>query len=48
MANKYLALLDKHPAMKVNKIDPYSEGVRTHSPSVNFIFGNTHLIPFRS
>jgi hypothetical protein len=26
--------------------DPYADGVRSPSPSVNFIFGNTHLIPF--
>jgi hypothetical protein len=28
------------------KKDHYAEGVRTPSPSVNFVFGNTHLIPF--
>lgn len=24
----------------------FEQGIRSHSPSVNFIFGNTHLIPF--
>lgn len=46
MPNKWLTELHKMPGSSDPNVDPFLEGIRTPSPSVNFIFGNTHLIPF--
>ncbi len=48
MANKWLSMLESLPGAVDLKKDIFAEGVRTPSPSVNFIFGNTHLVPFGS
>jgi archaellum biogenesis ATPase FlaH len=42
----WLSELEKMPGAVDRTYDPFIEGVRSKSPSVNFIFGNTHLIPF--
>lgn len=44
--NKWLSALDEMPGVAKLDTDPYAAGVRSPSPSVNFIFGNTHLIPW--
>jgi KaiC/GvpD/RAD55 family RecA-like ATPase len=46
MANKYVQILNKMDGFVDHQKDYYQEGVRTPSSSVNFVFGNTHLIPF--
>lgn len=38
-------LLNMEGALKRDK-NPYAEGIKTSSPSVNFTFANTHLLPF--
>ncbi len=47
MGNKWLTKLQQlEGAVKIGEYNPFMEGVRSPSPSVNFIFGNTHLLPF--
>lgn len=46
--NKWMSMLDELPGAVDLSVDPYKEGIRSPSPSVNFIFGRTHLIPFGS
>lgn len=44
--NKHLKKLQELPGAVVGEHDIFAFGIRTPSPSVNFIFGNTHLLPF--
>jgi KaiC/GvpD/RAD55 family RecA-like ATPase len=46
MANKYVKMLNEMSGFVDHQKDYFVEGVRTPSSSVNFVFGNTHLIPF--
>lgn len=46
MSNKWLGRLQKLEGAVVGQYDVFSNGVRSPSPSVNFIFGNTQLLPF--
>ena len=45
MAKNWMAKFDELDGFVSEIKDPYAEGIRSSSPSVNFIFGNTHLIP---
>jgi hypothetical protein len=46
MSNKMMKVFDDIPGfINVEDESPFSKGIRSPSPSVNFIFGNTHLIP---
>jgi RecA/RadA recombinase len=45
MANKWATKLRKIEGAVVERIDPFNNVLRTPSPSVNFIFGNTHGLP---
>lgn len=45
MANKWTTRLKKLEGYVGDSIDPFSKVIRSPSPSVNFIFGNTHGIP---
>jgi hypothetical protein len=45
MSNKFANLLKKQPGAVDHTVNPFAVGVRSSSPSVNFIFGNTHLLP---
>ena len=42
----WMAQLQKMEGAVDRSYNPYLEGVRTPSPSVNFTFGRTHLLPF--
>lgn len=44
--SKWMARLQKMEGAVDPTYNPFAEGVRTPSPSVNFTFGNTHLLPF--
>jgi len=46
MANKWMQKLLKLEGALVERKDPFSFGVATFSPSVNFVFGKNHLLPF--
>jgi KaiC/GvpD/RAD55 family RecA-like ATPase len=46
MSKKLMKVFDEIPGfINVEDESPYLRGIRSPSPSVNFIFGNTHLIP---
>jgi hypothetical protein len=44
--NKWMQEFDKVEGFVDYTQDAFMEGARSPSPSVNFIFGNTHLIPW--
>jgi RecA/RadA recombinase len=44
--SKWMARLQKMEGAVDRSFNPFAEGIRTPSPSVNFTFGNTHLLPF--
>lgn len=45
MANSFKKLAQKAPGAVDHTANPFAKGIRSSSPSVNFIFGNTHLFP---
>jgi recA bacterial DNA recombination protein len=46
MGKNWFSKLDEGGSFVDFSKDPFLEGVRSSSPSVNFIFGNTHLLPY--
>jgi RecA/RadA recombinase len=45
MSNKWMKQLQKLEGAVKRDYDPYQNVIRTKSPSINFIFGNTHGLP---
>ena len=46
MAKKWMEKLQDFAGAVDATCNPFASGIRTPSPSVNFTFGNTHLLPF--
>jgi hypothetical protein len=45
-ANKFMKQFQKMAGAVDRKYNPFHHGLRTSSPSVNWVFGNTHVLPF--
>jgi RecA/RadA recombinase len=46
MAKDYMRALNKIEGAVDKSVNPFANGIRTPSPSANFVFGNSHLLPY--